>query len=80
MKYLIRELGATPSRCTFAVHLFDQLSEKALNDLMPEYLVSELSTRQIRHRQGRSRSPSIYSLTKHSRATDEDWYSGYHPT
>jgi hypothetical protein len=72
-------VGAAPSTCTYAVHLFDQLGEKALTDFMPEYLVPELSTPQIRHRQGRSRSLSIYSFAKHSGATDEDWYSRYHP-
>jgi hypothetical protein len=46
---------------------------------MPEYLIAELSTHQIRHRQERSISPSTYSLAKHSRAADEDWYLGYHP-
>jgi hypothetical protein len=85
MKYLIfedliRESEATPNRCTYAVPLFDQLGEKALSDFVLEYLVPKLSTRQIHHRQGRSISPSIYSLTKHSGATDEDWYVGYHPT
>jgi hypothetical protein len=44
LKDLIWELGATPSRCTYVVHLFDQLSEKALNDFVSEYLVPELST------------------------------------
>jgi hypothetical protein len=39
----------------------------------------KLSTQQIHHRQGRSRSPSIYSLDKHSGAADEDWYPGYQP-
>jgi hypothetical protein len=58
--------------CTYAVHLFDQLDEKALNDFMLEYLVHGLSTRQIHHGQGRSKSPSIYSLAKHSEATNED--------
>jgi hypothetical protein len=70
---------ATPNRCTYAVPLFDQLGAKALSDFLPEYLVSELGTRQIRHRQGRFRLPSTYSLIKHSRAADEDWYPGYHP-
>jgi hypothetical protein len=59
--------------------LFDQLSEKALSNFVPEYLVPELSTQQIHNRQGRSRSPSIYSLVKHSGAANEDWYLGYHP-
>jgi hypothetical protein len=31
-----------------------------------------LSTWQIRHREGRSRWPSIYSLAKHSGTADED--------
>jgi hypothetical protein len=62
------------------VPLFDQLSEKALSDVVPEYLVPELSTQQIHHRQGRSRSLSTFSLAKHSGATEEDWYPGYHPT
>jgi hypothetical protein len=57
--------------------LFDQLGEKALDNFVPEYLVLELSTRQIYHRQGRSRSPSIYSLPKYSGAAAEDWYPGY---
>jgi hypothetical protein len=61
------------------VPLFDQLGEKALSDFMVEDLVPELSTRQIHHRQGRSRSPSTYSLVKHSGAADEDWYPGYYP-
>jgi hypothetical protein len=60
--------------------LFNQLSEKALSDFMPEYLILELSTRQIHHGQGRSRSPSIYSLAKHSEAADKDWYPVYHPS
>jgi hypothetical protein len=59
--------------------LFDQLGEKALDNFVPEYLVLELSTRQIYHRQGISRSPSIYSLPKYSGAAAEDWYPGYHP-
>jgi hypothetical protein len=59
--------------------LFDELSENALIDFVPEYLVPELSTRQIHHKQGRSISPSTYSLGKHSGAADEDWYPGYHP-
>jgi hypothetical protein len=28
-------VGMTPNRCTYAVPLFDQLDEKALNDLVP---------------------------------------------
>jgi hypothetical protein len=59
--------------------LFDQLGEKALSDFVLEYLAPELSTWQFRHRQGRSKSPCTYSLAKHSGATDEDWYLGYHP-
>jgi hypothetical protein len=55
------------------VPLFDQLNEKALNNFMPYYLVPELSTQEFPHRLGRSRLPSIYSLAKHSGATDEDW-------
>jgi hypothetical protein len=54
------------------MHLFDQFGERALglrgsafSDFMPKYLVHELSTRQIRHGQGRSRSPIMYSLAKH---------------
>jgi hypothetical protein len=62
------------------VPLFDQLNEKTLSDFMPEYLVPELSTRQICHRQGRSRSPSTYSFAKHLGAANDDWYLGYHPT
>jgi hypothetical protein len=31
----------TPNRCTYTVPLFDQFSEKALNNFMPEYLVPE---------------------------------------
>jgi hypothetical protein len=54
------------------VPLFDHFVEKALNNFMPEYLVPELITQQIHHKQGRSRSPSIYSLAKHSGAADED--------
>jgi membrane peptidoglycan carboxypeptidase len=54
--------------------LFDQLSEKAFNDFMLEYLVAELSTRQICYIQGISKSPSIYSLVKHSGTADEYWY------
>jgi hypothetical protein len=77
-KDLIPESRATPNRCTYLVPLFDHLSEKALSDFMPEYLISELSIRQIHHRQGRSRSPSTYSLAKHSGAAEEDWYLGYH--
>jgi hypothetical protein len=80
LKDLIRESGATPNMCTYAVPLFDQLTEKALNSFMLEYLVPELSTQQIHHRQGRSRSPSSYSLAKHPGAAYEDWYSGYHTT
>jgi hypothetical protein len=38
----------------YTVHLFDQLGQKALSDFVPEYLVPELNTRQIHHRQGRS--------------------------
>jgi hypothetical protein len=64
---------------TYMVHQFDQLGEKALSDFMPGYLDPELNTWQIHHRQGRSRSPSIYLLAKHSGTTDEDWYLGYHP-
>jgi hypothetical protein len=60
--------------------LFDQLNEKALNDFVPDYLVPKLSPRQIHYRQGRSRSPSIYSLAKHSGAADKDWYLRYRPT
>jgi hypothetical protein len=41
-KDLIRELGATPNRCTYTVPLFDQFGEKALNNSMPEYLVLEI--------------------------------------
>jgi hypothetical protein len=72
--------NSTAVSYTYAVHLFDQFGEKALNDFVPEYLVPKLSTRQIHHRQGRSRSSSIYSLAKHLGAADEDWYPGYHPT
>jgi hypothetical protein len=79
LKDLIRESGTTPNRCIYAVPLFDQLGKKAHSNFVPEYLVPELCTRQIHHRQGRSRSPSIYSLAKHSWAADEDWYLGYHP-
>jgi hypothetical protein len=78
-KDLIRESRTTSNRCTYTVPLFDQLSKKALSDFVPEYLVPELSTRQIRHRQRKSRSSSTYSLAKHSRAADEDWYLRYHP-
>jgi hypothetical protein len=46
------------------VHLLDQLSEKAFNDFITEYLVPELSTQKIHHRQRRSRSPNIYSLAQ----------------
>jgi hypothetical protein len=53
--------------------------KKALIDFMPEYLVPELSTQEIHHKQGRSKSPSIYSHVMHSRDADEDWYPGYHP-
>jgi hypothetical protein len=66
--------------CTYAVPLFEQLIEKALNSFMLEYLVPELSTQQIHHRQGRSRSPSSYSLAKHSGAAYEDWYTVCHTT
>jgi hypothetical protein len=65
-KDLIRVSGATPSRCTYVVHLFDQISEKALSDFMPEYLVPEFSTWKFYHIQGISRSPSMYSFAKHS--------------
>jgi hypothetical protein len=37
-------VGATPNRCTYAVPLFDQLGEKAINDFVSEYLVPQLST------------------------------------
>jgi hypothetical protein len=50
MEDLIAESGATSSRCTYAVHLFDQLGEKALIDFMPKYLDPELSTQQIHHK------------------------------
>jgi hypothetical protein len=33
---------ATPNRCTYAVNLFDQVSEKAINDFMLEYLVPKI--------------------------------------
>jgi hypothetical protein len=33
-----------PNRCTYAVPLFDQLSEKALSDFVQENLDPELST------------------------------------
>jgi hypothetical protein len=72
------KVKATPNRCTYMVPLFDQLGEKALNDFMPEYLVPELSTQKICHRQERSRSPNTYSLVTHSGAADEDWYPRYH--
>jgi hypothetical protein len=42
LKDLIWESGATPNRCTYTVPLFDQFSEKALNNFMPEYLVPEI--------------------------------------
>jgi hypothetical protein len=61
------------------VPLFDQLSEKALRNFVPEYLVLELSTQEIHHRHRRSISPNIYSLAKHSRAANEDWYPRNHP-
>jgi hypothetical protein len=42
LKDLIRESGATPNRCTYTVPLFDQFSEKALNNFMLEYLVPKI--------------------------------------
>jgi hypothetical protein len=42
LKDLIRELEAIPNRCTYTVPLFDQFDEKALNNLMPEYLVPKI--------------------------------------
>jgi hypothetical protein len=76
LKDLIREPGATPNRCTYAVPPFWSTWQKTLSNFIPEYLVPELSTRQIHHGQGRSRSPSTYSLAKHSGVVDEDWYPG----
>jgi hypothetical protein len=70
---LIRESG---------VHLvgapIQSTQQKALSDFIPEYLVPEMSTHIIYHGQGRSRSPSIYSLAKHLGVVNEDWYLGYH--
>jgi hypothetical protein len=34
--------GATTNKCTYTVPLFDQFSEKALSNFMPEYLVPEI--------------------------------------
>jgi hypothetical protein len=41
-KDLIRELGATPNRCTYTVPICDQFGEKALNNFIAEYLVPEI--------------------------------------
>jgi hypothetical protein len=54
------------------VPLFDEHVEKEISNFVPKYMVPELSTRQICHGQGRSRSASIHSFAKHSEATDED--------
>jgi hypothetical protein len=71
---------------TYAMHLYNQLGERALglcgsthNNFVLKYLIHELSTRQIHHGRGRSRSPSIYSLAKHSGTSNNDWYLRYHP-
>jgi hypothetical protein len=56
------------------VPLFDQLSEKELNNFMPEYLVPEIEYSANSSLQGRSRSPGIYSIARHSGAADEDEY------
>jgi hypothetical protein len=42
LKDLIQESGATPNRCTYPVPIFDQFSEKELNNFMLEYLVPEI--------------------------------------
>jgi hypothetical protein len=44
---LIRELEATPNRYT--VPLFDQFDEKTLNHFIPEYIVPETNSSQIRN-------------------------------
>jgi hypothetical protein len=49
LKDLIQESRATPNRCTYAVHLLEQLGEKALIDFVAEYFTPELSNQQIHH-------------------------------
>jgi hypothetical protein len=65
----------TPIWCTY---LIDSAKKYSVILYQSTWLL-KLSTQQIHHVQGRSRSPSIHSLDKHSGADDEDWYLGYHP-
>jgi hypothetical protein len=66
-------LYAAPIRCPYLINSV----KKALSNFMPDYLVPKIEYSEIHHRQGRSNSPNIYSLAKHSRAADMDWYLGY---
>jgi hypothetical protein len=60
--------------------LFNQFSEKALRNFMPEYLDTEIEY-STNSSQTRKNQITHHLLTYQALggATDEDWYSGHHP-